>query len=80
MLGHVALDSTKVRANASRHKAMSYRRMKEKEAQLAEEVTELLRHTQEVDEENRRYGKDKRGEELPEELAFGCHYSGTLGQ
>ena len=70
-LGHVALDGTKVRANASRHKAMSYRRMNEKEAQLAAEVAELLRRAQEVDdEEDRRYGKDKRGDELPEELAF----------
>ena len=70
-LGHVALDGTKVRANASRHKAMSYKRMKEKEAQLAAEVAELLRRAQEVDEEeDRRYGKDKRGDELPEELAF----------
>ena len=70
-LGHVALDGTKVRANASRHKAMSYRRMKEKEEQLATEVAELLRRAQEVDEEeDRRYGQDKRGDELPEELAF----------
>ena len=50
---------------------MSYKRMKEKEEQLAAEVAELLRRAQEVDEEeDRRYGKDKRGEELPEELAF----------
>ena len=70
-LGHVALDGAKVRANASRHKAMSYRRMKEKEARLAAEVAELLRRAQEVDdEEDRRYGQDKRGDELPEELAF----------
>ena len=70
-LGHVALDGAKVRANASKHKAMSYRRMKEKEAQLAAEVAELLRRAQEVDdEEDRRYGKDRRGDELPEELAF----------
>ena len=70
-LGHVALDGTKVKANASKHKAMSYRRMKEKEEQLAAEVAELLRRAQEVDdEEDRRYGKDKRGDELPEELAF----------
>ena len=60
-LGHVALDGTKVRANASKHKAMSYKRMKEREAQLQGEVDE---------EEDRRYGKDKRGDELPEELAF----------
>ena len=70
-LGHVALDGTKVRANASKHKAMSYKRMKEKEAQLAAEVAELLRRAQEVEEEeDRRYGKDQRGDELPEELAF----------
>ena len=41
-LGHVALDGTKVRANVSKHKAMSYKRMKEKEAQLAAEVAEEL--------------------------------------
>ena len=70
-LGHVALDGTKVEANASKHKAMSYQRMKEKAAQLAAEVAELLRQAQAADdEEDRRYGKDKRGDELPEELAF----------
>ena len=70
-LGHVALDSTKVRTNASRHKAMSYGRMKEKEVQLKAEVDELLRRAGEVDEEeDRRYGRDKRGDELPEELSF----------
>ena len=70
-LGHVALDGTKVRANASKHKAMSYGRMKEREGQLAAEVAESLRRAGEVDDdEDRRYGKDKRGGELPEELAF----------
>ena len=70
-LSHVALDGTKVRANASRNKAMSYARMKEKKEQLAAEVAELLRQAEEVDEEeDRRYGRDKRGDELPEELAF----------
>ena len=70
-LGHVALDGAKVRANASKHKAMIYKRMKEKEAQLQGEVDELLRRAQETDEaEDRRYGKDRRGDELPEELAF----------
>ena len=70
-LGHVALDGTKVRANASKHQAMSYGRMKEKEAQLQGEVDELLRRAQEVDEEeDQRYGRDKRGDELPEELSF----------
>ena len=70
-LGHMALDSTKVRANASKHKAMSYGRRKERETQLATEVAELLRQAEEVDEEeDRRYEKDKRGDEFPEELAF----------
>ena len=71
-LGHVALDGTKVKANASKHKAMSYQRMKEKAAQLAAEVAELLRQAQAADDESedRRYGKDKRGDELPQELAF----------
>ena len=70
-LGHVALDGTKVRANASKHKAMSYGRMKEKEAQLEAEVAELLRRAEEMDEEeDLRYGRDQRGDELPEELAF----------
>ncbi len=71
-LGHVALDGTKVKANASKHKAMSYGRMKEKEAQLAGEEAELLRSAEDVDEEeDRLYGKDKGGDELPKELAFG---------
>ena len=70
-LGHVALDGTKVKANASKHKAMSYGRMKEKEGQLEVEVEELLRRAQEVDdEEDRRYGEGKRGDELPQELSF----------
>ena len=49
-LGHVALDGTKVKANASKHKAMSYGRMKEREAQLAAEAAELLERAREVDE------------------------------
>jgi transposase len=70
-LGHVALDGTKVKANASKHKAMSYGRMCEKEKELEREVEELLRKAEEVDEEeDRRYGKGKRGDELPEELRF----------
>ena len=70
-VGHVALDSTKVRANASRHNAMSYGRMKEKEGRLAAEVDELLRRAVELDEEeDRRYGRDRLGDELPKELAY----------
>ena len=70
-LGHVALDGTKIKANASKHKAMSYKRMKEEESRLESEVMELLKKAEVVDEEeDRRYGKDKRGDELPKELAF----------
>jgi transposase len=70
-LGHVALDWTKIRANASRHKAMSYKRMKEEEARLEAEVMELLKKAATVDEEeDQRYGRGKRGDELPKELAF----------
>jgi len=70
-LGHVALDGTKVKANASKHKAMSYGRMKQEEGRLKAEIEELLRRAQAVDEaEDSQYGKDKRGDELPRELAF----------
>ena len=70
-LGHVALDGTKIKANASKHKAMSYKRMQEEEARLEAEVAELLTRAESVDEdEDRRYGKGKRGDELPKELAF----------
>ena len=70
-LGHVALDSTKVKANASKHKAMSYGRMCEAEKELAGQVRQLLEEAQQVDEqEDTRYGKGKRGDELPEELRF----------
>jgi transposase len=67
-LGRVSLDGTKVKANASKHKAMSYGRMKEKQRQLREEVKQLLAQAEAADEEeDRRYG-NKRGDELPEEL------------
>jgi transposase len=70
-LGHVSLDGTKIKANASKHKAMSYKRMKEEEARLEAKVEDLLTKASAVDkEEDRRYGPNKRGDELPEELAF----------
>ena len=69
-LGHIAIDGTKVKANASKHKAMSYKRMQEKEKKLEEEIAELLRRAEETDEaEDREYGKNRRGDELPQELA-----------
>jgi transposase len=69
-LGHVALDGTKVRANASRHKAMSYARMEETERRLQEEVRRLLAEAERVDAaEDAEYGRGRRGDELPAELA-----------
>ena len=68
-LGRVALDGTKVKANASKHKAMSYGRMKEKERQLRAEVRGLLAQAAAADaEEDAHYGADQRGDELPAEL------------
>lgn len=68
-LGHVALDSTKLRANASKHKAMSYGRMQTEETRLATEVAAMLKQAAATDaEEDRRYGRDVRGDELPAEL------------
>ena len=70
-LGHVSLDGTKIKANASKHKAMSYKRMKEEETRLEAEVKELLERAEAIDEaEDQQYGDDKRGDKLPEELAF----------
>jgi len=69
-LGRVAVDGTKIQANASKHKAMSYGRMKSTEEALQREADELLRRAEQTDEdEDRRHGKDKRGDELPDELA-----------
>lgn len=69
-LGHVAIDGTKLQANASKHKAMSYERMEEKEKQLKAEVEKLLAQAAETDAaEDALYGKGKRGDELPGELA-----------
>jgi transposase len=67
-LGRVSLDGTKVKANASKHKAMSYGRMQEKQAQLKEEVEQLLAQAEAADEEEDQRHGDKRGDELPEEL------------
>ncbi len=68
-LGHVALDGTKVRANASKHKAMSYERMEKAEAELQAEVDRLLAEAERVDaEEDAAFGKGRRGDELPEGL------------
>ena len=68
-LGHVALDGTKVQANASKHKAMSHERMLKAEAQLEKEIKELMRRAEILDaQEDGKYGKGKLGSDLPNEL------------
>jgi transposase len=68
-LGHIAIDGTKVKANASKHKAMSYERMGDAEKKLEDEVRRLLQEAEHADaKEDAEYGKGKRGDELPEEL------------
>ena len=70
-LGTLAVDSTKVRANASKHKAMSYKRMQQEERRLAQEIDAMCDCARRADEaEDRRYGTDRRGDELPEELQY----------
>jgi len=69
-LGHVALDGTKIKANASKHKAMSYARMVEAEAKLAAEVASWLKAAGQVDRaEDRRHGAERRGDEMPDWVA-----------
>jgi transposase len=68
-LGRVAIDGTKIKANASKHKAMSYERMLREEQRLREEVKQLLAEAEQTDkDEDKRYGRNRRGEELPAEL------------
>jgi len=68
-LGHVALDGTKLKASASKHKAMSYDRMKAKEKELRERVKALLAAAEREDSfEDEKFGRTRRGDELPEEL------------
>jgi len=68
-LGHVALDGTKIKANASKHKAMSYAHMKKREAELAAEVDRWLKAAEAADrEEDALYG-ERRGDELPDWVA-----------
>jgi transposase len=68
-LGHVAIDGTKIKANASKHKAMSYKRMTESEARLKREIDALLAAAEKTDaKEDARHGKDRHGDDLPEQL------------
>lgn len=68
-LGHIALDGTKLKANTSKHKAMSYGRMKQEEERLEREIDELMQQAEVVDaEEDEAFGKDNNGYNLPDEL------------
>jgi transposase len=70
-LGNVAVDGTKIQASASKHKAMSYDRMEKEEARLTAEIEAMFKTAQTVDEqEDAEYGSDRRGDELPTEMAF----------
>ena len=69
-LGHVALDGTKIKANASKHKAMSYDRMKKRELELQEEVRRRLAEAEAADAaDDAEFGRDRRGDELPDWVA-----------
>jgi hypothetical protein len=69
-LGHVALDGTKIKANASKHKAMSYARMEDRAAELETEVAKWLSTAEAADaEEDKLHGRDKTGEEMPDWVA-----------
>jgi len=69
-VGVVSLDGTKIKANASRHKAMSYEYMQKEESRLRKEIAELLAKAKSADDaEDALHGPDRRGDELPEELA-----------
>jgi transposase len=68
-LGHVALDGTKIKANASKHKAMSYQRMKKREAELKAEVDRWLKAAEAADAEEDKLHGTKRGDEMPDWMA-----------
>ncbi len=69
-LGHVALDGTKIKANASKHKAMSYERMAKRAAELDAEVAQWMSAAEAADaQEDEAFGRDKSGEELPDWVA-----------
>ena len=69
-LGHVALDGTKIKANASKHKAMSYERMESRAAEMEAEVARWLAAAEAADaEEDKAFGRDRTGEEMPDWVA-----------
>lgn len=69
-LGHVSLDGSKFKANTSKHKAMSYKRLKKKEQELTEEIESLVEKAKKCDKEENEEYKDKTGYEIPEDLKY----------
>lgn len=67
-LGHISLDGSKFKANSSKHKAMSYKRLKEKEQELTAEIDALIRKASRCDEEEDKAYKERTGYEIPEDL------------
>ena len=77
-LGHVSFDGSKFKANSSKHKAMSYGRLKEKEQKLCKEIEELIKQGADCNDEEERDYQDKSSYELPDELAFKEHRLETI--
>lgn len=69
-LGHVSLDGSKIKADTSKHKAMSYKRLKEQEKQLTDEIESLIRQAEQCDAEEDREYKERTGYEIPDDLKF----------
>jgi FtsZ-binding cell division protein ZapB len=69
-LGHISVDGSKFKANSSKHKAMSYQRLKEKEAELSKEIDALIRQADACDSEENRLYQEKTGYEIPDALKF----------
>ena len=76
-LGHISFDGSKFKANSSKHKAMSYGRLKEKEQKLCKEIAKLIKQGNDCNDEDRDY-QDKSSYELPDELAFKEHRLETI--
>ena len=79
-LGHVSLDGTKIKANASKHKAMSYDRMKKREAELKAEVDRWLEAAEAADREEDKLHGERRGDEMPEWVANKLKRLEKIGQ
>lgn len=69
-LGHISLDGSKFNASSSKHKAMSYKRLKEKEQQLTDEIEALVAQAKRCDKEEDQAYQDKTGYEVPEDLKY----------